>query len=164
MNRNCKFCAKVFNSNKEFKIYCSEPCRSDGYKSSSYLGHLKYYSKNREKINTSKRTTQKLRHKRNPSQRMLESSRERAKKYNFEHNICLEDIKVPDKCPILDIPIFYIPGKGQNYNSPTLDRIDNNKGYIKGNVIVVSWRANNLKRNGTLREFEKIVLFMKENL
>jgi hypothetical protein len=44
-------------------------------------------------------------------------------------------------------------------NSPSLDRIDNSKGYIEGNVIVVSWRANNLKRDASIQELQKIVEF-----
>lgn len=42
-------------------------------------------------------------------------------------------------------------------NAPSIDRFDNNKGYEKGNVAVISWRANNLKRDATLDELQKVV-------
>jgi len=44
-------------------------------------------------------------------------------------------------------------------NSPSLDRIDNSKGYVKGNVIVVSWRYNSLKKDGTPAELVAVALF-----
>jgi len=46
-------------------------------------------------------------------------------------------------------------------NVPSVDRIDPTKGYIKGNVEVISWRANHLKNNATVEELEAIVNYMK---
>ena len=91
---------------------------------------------------------------------LLTQSRQRAKRYGYEHNITVEDIIIPEYCPILGIPIF-ISEKQCSWNSPSLDRIDNNKGYIKNNVMVMSFRANTLKSNGTAEEFEKILEFLK---
>lgn len=51
---------------------------------------------------------------------------------------------------------------GSHYDrdySPSLDRIDNRLGYVKGNVIVVSHRANAIKRDATLDELRRIVAF-----
>jgi hypothetical protein len=47
-------------------------------------------------------------------------------------------------------------------NSPSLDRIDNTKGYVPGNVWVISWRANDLKRNATLEELKLLVAALEE--
>jgi hypothetical protein len=49
-------------------------------------------------------------------------------------------------------------------NSPSLDRIDTSKGYVKGNVWVISWRANKLKSDATLAELESIVLALRNRL
>jgi hypothetical protein len=49
-------------------------------------------------------------------------------------------------------------------NSPSLDRINNNLGYVPGNVIVVSDRANRIKNNATIEELEKIVNYYKNKL
>jgi hypothetical protein len=54
------------------------------------------------------------------------------------------------KWPILKIEL--ITGRVNLYNSPSLDRIDNNKGYVKGNVIIVCSRANCIKNDGTWQE------------
>lgn len=36
---------------------------------------------------------------------------------------------------------------GDGYLSPSIDRIDNSKGYIEGNVQWLSWRVNEMKKN-----------------
>jgi hypothetical protein len=45
----------------------------------------------------------------------------------------------------------------------SVDRIDNNSGYTKDNIKVISFRANRLKSNGTLEEFEQIVKYLSSN-
>ena len=79
----------------------------------------------------------------------------------LEFNIELIDIIIPEMCPILGIKL----NKSNNTtspNSPSLDRIDSSKGYIKGNVIVISHRANTIKSNGTAEEHEKIAKFIRD--
>ena len=82
---------------------------------------------------------------------MLNRSKSRAKKKGFEHNIELDDISVPDNCPLLGIPLIKGDDSVQE-NSPTLDRIDSSKGYVKGNVWVISYKANTIKSNATPEE------------
>lgn len=97
----------------------------------------------------------------NPEKYILQSAKSRAKARYLEFNITLEDIVIPSHCPVLGIPIIIQAGKGASYNSPSLDRIDNRFGYVKGNVQVISWRANNLKSDGSLEEFKKLVEFLE---
>ncbi len=99
------------------------------------------------------RTYQRYYQKKNTTveQSMLNRSKSRAKKKGFEHNITIDDILIPDKCPLLGIPLI----KGENSvhaNSPTLDRIDSTKGYVKGNVWVISYKANTIKSDATPEE------------
>jgi hypothetical protein len=47
-------------------------------------------------------------------------------------------------------------GRSKNH-SPSLDRKNSSEGYVPGNVWVISWRANDLKRDGTLAEFRAMV-------
>ena len=49
--------------------------------------------------------------------------------------------------------------------SASFDRVDNTKGYIPGNVLVISWRANRIKNDGTAQEHRQIADFIdKHNL
>lgn len=78
----------------------------------------------------------------------------------IEFNITAEDVPdFPSHCPVLGIPLLFIQrDKGGWYDdNPSIDRIDPTKGYIKGNIRVISNRANRLKCNATLEELEKVV-------
>lgn len=86
---------------------------------------------------------------------VFHSRKSKSLKTGREFTIQWEDIVIPTHCPVLGFELTYdAEGRDQ---SPSLDRIDNSKGYIEGNVRVISSRANVLRKNGTLEEFEKIV-------
>jgi hypothetical protein len=109
---------------------------------------------------TGRRSEAKFR-KEKPDLYMLRAAKKRAKEKGLDFNLSKEDIVIPQNCPILGIPLI----KGEKYsndNSPSLDRVDNNKGYIKDNVIVISQRANMLKSNGSAEEHEAIAKFLKD--
>jgi hypothetical protein len=104
-----------------------------------------------------------------PRRKLLYNARNRAKDRGLECNLIVEDIEIPEICPVLGIPIFASIGKGRvsmkdNWNAPTLDRIDPAGGYTRGNVKVISARANFLKNDASLDELEAIYLYMKGNL
>lgn len=93
---------------------------------------------------------------------MYTRAKDRAKKSDIDFDIELSDIIVPEICPYLKIPLFKGDGK-QTDNSPSLDRIDIKKGYVKENVQVISNKANAMKYSATLEElvtFAKAVLEM----
>jgi len=88
-----------------------------------------------------------------PEWRMHQRAKVRAKEKGMEFNLELSDILIPEKCPILDINMNVNSGRSGAYrNSPSLDRIDNDKGYIKGNVWVISQLANAMKSNASKRD------------
>lgn len=90
---------------------------------------------------------------------LLNSARYRAKQRGMEFNLSREDIVIPARCPVLGLEMTIGRSAGPRDTSPTLDRIDNAKGYIKGNVVVVSFRANRLKGDATLAEIRAIGAF-----
>jgi len=93
---------------------------------------------------------------------MLYEARKRAKKKGLAFELTVEDILIPENCPVLNIPLV-VGGKTHSPGSPTLDRVDSTKGYIRGNVRVISFRANNLKNNATIEELEAIVSYMRKH-
>jgi hypothetical protein len=62
-------------------------------------------------------------------------------------------------CPLLGIELSYELYKGKYVpnNYATLDKIDPRKGYVEGNVQILSYRANTLKNDATLEELKLIV-------
>lgn len=86
-----------------------------------------------------------------PSYNMLINAKKRARDLSLPFNLDLEDIVIPSTCPLLGIPIEKGIGIYTD-NSPTLDRIFPQLGYTKGNVWVVSMRANRIKQDASLEE------------
>ena len=94
--------------------------------------------------------------KQNPVKYLYSLAKRRAKKNQMEFTIEVSDIIIPDKCPLLGIPIdSYNTWQGTH---PSIDRIDSTKGYVKGNVMVISHRANILKNNSTPIELLTLAL------
>lgn len=87
---------------------------------------------------------------------MLSRARNRAKLSGREFTITIEDINIPERCPIMDIPLQRHEGcPGGKPNSPALDRIDNSKGYTPDNIQVICHLANQMKASATPREMLK---------
>lgn len=102
--------------------------------------------------------------KRNPIQWLLRRAKTRAKKKNIPFDITPADIETPTYCPVFGMELDYLASGGsgrQTYNTASLDRIIPSKGYVKGNVEVISWRANVLKRDATHEELEKVAAYCK---
>jgi hypothetical protein len=90
---------------------------------------------------------------------MWHSARRRAKKQNVPFDITIDDIIIPNYCPVLGIPLFQ-GSKDEMYNSPSLDKIIPELGYVKCNIAVISHRANTIKNNGTAEEHRKIAQWL----
>lgn len=96
-----------------------------------------------------------------PEYYMWLSARERAKKQGVPFSIEIDHIKIPPKCPALGIELRVNKGGGSfSDNSPTLDKIIPEKGYVPGNIVVMSWRANRLKCDGTPEELLSVASFV----
>ena len=98
--------------------------------------------------------------KKDPVRYMLFGAKNRAKEMGLDFSITRDDVAIPEICPVLGL-LIQPQNKAFHPNSPSLDRFDSSKGYIPGNVFVISNRANVLKRDGTLDEFRKIVAYME---
>lgn len=90
--------------------------------------------------------------------RMIDGARRRARERALDFDLKVCDIVVPCICPALGIPVFSTPGQ-QTPNTPSIDRVDNTKGYTKDNILIVSFRANELKSDSTISEMLKLTNF-----
>jgi hypothetical protein len=91
------------------------------------------------------------------------SKKANSRRTGIKFTIDFGDLVWPSYCPVLGIPINYL-SPGISENSPSIDQIVPGKGYVPGNVAVMSWRANRIKNDGTLEEHEKIVTWLKNML
>jgi hypothetical protein len=80
----------------------------------------------------------------------------------WEWSVDFGEIDWPTHCPILGLELDYF-SETRMENSPSFDRIDPSKGYVTGNVVVLSWRANRIKNDGTVEEHEKIAQYLRDN-
>ena len=91
-----------------------------------------------------------------PEWKMHQRAKQRCKENGREFNLEVSDIVIPDICPVLGIKLNMNSGKSGAYrNSPSLDRVDNNKGYTKDNIQVISQLANAMKCHASNEELHR---------
>ena len=86
----------------------------------------------------------------------LTQAKARARKRGYSSDLTIDDVGIPERCPVFGIPLD-VAAETNADNLPSIDRKDPSKGYVKGNVWVISWRANRLKNNATLEELKMLV-------
>ena len=125
LSRECTKCGSIFDNKSKTVTLCG-PCNSSRVKEHS------------------------------PEVRRYRRAKSRAAHSGLEFDLNKEDIQIPTHCPILGIPLSTHKGtSGGRDNSPALDRVDNSKGYIKGNVLVVSHLANMMKSSADQEQLIK---------
>lgn len=156
MGFEIKFCSKC-KQNKSFDEFPNDKNRMDGKypyckncRNTSYRSNSEYFSKLRRKYRE-----------KNPARSIFLHAKRRAIKRGIPFTIVEDDVMVPEFCPVLNIPIV-IGVKVFGPGSPTLDRLCPDKGYEPGNVAVISFRANMIKNDASIKELEQVVAWMRE--
>ena len=97
---------------------------------------------------------------------MVNNAKYRAQQKNLPFDIDLGYIRsmvgnhaqLASHCPVLGVPLEWSCerdiGRITLPNSPSLDRIDPSKGYVKGNVWIISHRANQIKSDASHDELK----------
>jgi hypothetical protein len=98
----------------------------------------------------------------NPAYYLWRTARSRAKANGQEFAITLEDVTVPTHCPITGDEISILSAASRN--GASLDRVDNSLGYVRGNVRVISRRANRMKGDASIKDLERMIAYMKGEL
>jgi len=131
----CKQCNISFFKKGQNNTFCSTDCYVLFYKDYNLEARKNYI-------------------KANPAQQILKTARHRAKKRGLPFNLDISDIVLPEKCPILKLPLKLNMGTGAGgrNDSYSLDRIIPSLGYVKGNVQVISHKANSMKYSASPEE------------
>lgn len=153
----CKPCMLIYRKNARDTNPMVKEASRRGSRKSSYTteGRLRKSAHNKKKRQE------------NPVHFMWLASKNRAKKKRLEFTISEQDIVLPEFCPVFGTKMsvgegsFLMRRGGGESDSYSLDRIDNDLGYVPGNVAVISWRANRLKANSSISDLEKIIAWMK---
>lgn len=89
---------------------------------------------------------------------VLSAAKNRAKLKGVPFSLTYKDIEIPTICPVLGIPLIRGGGAPRD-NCPSLDRIIPKLGYVCGNIMIISMRANRIKNDATPDELVKIAAF-----
>ena len=137
-NMICTKCKCEFQSYDKGKNSYCKPCKAEYMK-----GWYKKANFNEEQRLLIKKS------------RMVQSARKRSVRFNVPFDMCRDDFEIPSTCPALGI---LMPNNNKiiQYNSPTIDRIIPELGYIKGNIVVISMKANLIKTNATYKEIRSV--------
>jgi len=133
----------------------------------------RYYKKNREKVDTRNklyyrahveeiREWQRGNRIKNLKKVLVYSARQRAKKQGVPFNLSPDDFEIPVRCPVFGFRLK-VGNSGFNPRSPSIDRIIPKLGYVPGNIQVISYRANELKRDASLEELKMLVGFLTKS-
>lgn len=94
---------------------------------------------------------------------VLGHAKRRAHTKGIPFDLSVEDVKsmAPTHCPVLGLELSYVRGDKTHVRdySPSLDRLIPERGYVKDNVIVVSYRANSIRQNATTKELKLVADF-----
>lgn len=94
----------------------------------------------------------------NPAWIMYHNAKRRSKELNIPFDISFKDINIPEVCPV-----FGIAFSNERECQASLDRIIPSLGYVKGNIRVISMRANRLKSDASLEELKQLVSYLEQH-
>ncbi len=158
--KTCVKC-KIEKSKAEFYSNKAQPCGLDSYckickreiqKIIRDKYRLRINKQKRDKVKNdpeyAKRVSEqsKKSYWKNVHTRLVYTCKTRCKQRNIHFDLKVEDITIPEYCPILGAKL----DKGRY--APSLDRIKPELGYIKGNVRVISKKANTMKNDANFKE------------
>jgi hypothetical protein len=86
---------------------------------------------------------------------MLYTAKHKSKREGIPFNLDKSDLFMPELCPLLGIKLN-CDNTIVSDSSPSLDRIFPDKGYVKGNVWIISNKANTMKNSATVEEIEML--------
>lgn len=95
-----------------------------------------------------------------PEERLLHRTKNRAKERGISFDLSLNDIAIPEKCPILGVVLERTNRRGGGPYSPSIDRIQPEFGYVPGNIQIISSKANRMKSDTSPDELLKFAYWI----
>lgn len=95
---------------------------------------------------------------RKPEHTLLKAAQRNAQVCQVPFNLEVTDIFIPAHCPVFGMELKRGEGKWSE-GSPSIDRIVPDLGYVKGNILIVSWKANRFKNNATIIELQQLAAY-----
>ena len=107
---------------------------------------------------------------------LVKNAKHRAKDKNIPFNIDLdyirsmvgENAELASHCPVFGIPLEWScqrnQGRGPHPYAPSIDRIDPERGYVKGNIKIISFRANQIKSDASPSELKLVAAYCSKAL
>lgn len=158
-SKRCRTCRE----DRPIREFAKAPSNKSGVKNQCRTCDADYHERWRTANKAYERERVAAAHRSDPARKMLSGAKRRAASKGLPFSLKYEDIHIPELCPVLGIRLFVGDGEA-GPNSPSLDRIDNSRGYTKDNVLVVSYRANTLKSSASLAELRSITSFYERLL
>lgn len=88
--------------------------------------------------------------------KILNRAKGRARDRGLEFNLTIDDIILPTHCPVFGVEFKY----GDADWTYSIDRINSRFGYVRGNVQIISNKANRLKNNATVEDIRLLYNWM----
>lgn len=131
----------------------------------SKLKSHEYYLANKERIKEKRKAINKYREEHNPLMLLLATSRNVAIRRKHDFDLDIEYMynlwdNQNGNCYYTNIPMLKTFNKKSPYQV-SIDRIDSNKGYIKGNVCLCCLSINFAKNSFTMEEIMKFINDLK---
>ena len=99
---------------------------------------------------------------RDPRKTMALNARQNAELKGVPFAIAAEDIQIPAHCPALGLELKTSEHLRSD-SSPSIDRVIPERGYVPGNIRVISWRANRIKSDATADELRRIAEYIEKS-
>ena len=82
----------------------------------------------------------------------------KCREHGIPFDITADDLMpAPLKCPVFGFKLdWYKDGRGGSDESPSIDRLIPELGYVPGNVTLISYKANRIKNDSDLSELKKV--------
>ena len=156
-NCQCKLCAKIYRQQNKDKIR---------------IARKAYYHQNKDKMRIVEAAYKRDHRKRHRGSihyalsSLVERAKQRAKRDNLPFDLTIEWLRamVVSHCPITLQPIDWTKEQVVNGNagpnSPSIDKVKPELGYVQSNCAIVSFRGNAIKSNGTIDEHRRVVQYM----